>query len=205
VLVLAFAGAALIMRRAPTGAAPPATVATAAPPAAAPQAPEAPPAVAEEAPPPAPPATAEPPPAAAAAAPAANAEPEEVEPAKDERAAAWARLATGPRGAKTPVVKIAAKAVAKPTPKPVVAVKKTTPATIAAAGSGPCVMSVGSKPPADVWLDEKNLGRRTPLAAYHLACGDHKLVLKRADLDIYQMEMITVKPGAHFKKVYPLQ
>ena len=66
-------------------------------------------------------------------------------------------------------------------------------------------MSVGSRPPADVWIDEHSTGRRTPLVKYRVACGDHKLALKRADLDIYQMEIVTLREGAPFKKVYPLQ
>jgi serine/threonine-protein kinase len=213
-LLLAFAGAAVVSRRAPSEKAAPApaapTVAVSPAPAPAPAEPAPPvPAPAPEAvPPPAPPAAAPP----TAEAPAAQeASPAEDAPAADTRAAAWARLASGGRVKKPPpartapaAVKIAAApkpAAARPAPAPV---PKKVAAAAPAAG-GPCVMSVGSRPPADVWIDEKNLGRRTPLAAYHLACGDHKLVLKRADLDIYQMEMITLKAGAHFKKVYPLQ
>jgi hypothetical protein len=66
-------------------------------------------------------------------------------------------------------------------------------------------MTVGSKPAAEVWIDDRSVAKRTPLVSYRLACGDHKLVLKRADLDLYQMEMVTLRPGAAFKKVYPLQ
>jgi serine/threonine protein kinase len=72
-------------------------------------------------------------------------------------------------------------------------------------GSGPCSLTVGSRPPADVYIDEHSLGRRTPVIGYHLACGDHKLALKRADLDIYQMEIVTLRAGTPFKKSYPLQ
>jgi hypothetical protein len=76
---------------------------------------------------------------------------------------------------------------------------------LAAADGGPCVMTVGSRPPADVWLDDHSLGRRTPLVRFRTACGDHKLALKRTDLDLYQMEIVTLRAGAPFKKVYPLQ
>jgi hypothetical protein len=141
------------------------------------------------------------------------------------RAAAWARLATGngragaPRASATKAParaarpKIAGKKLASAAParpsapktnavaaKPMPA-KPTQPAPSAAA----CILSVGSKPPADVWIDERSLGRRTPLIKYKLACGDHKLALKRADLDLYQMEIVTLRAGAPFKKVYPLQ
>jgi eukaryotic-like serine/threonine-protein kinase len=152
--------------------------------------------------------------------------------AKSPRAAAWARLATGngragaPRALVTKAPtraakpKIAGKKLASATPakpsapktnavaaKPMTAKPPTTVAktTQPAPSAGACVLSVGSKPPADVWIDERSLGRRTPLIKYKLACGDHKLALKRADLDLYQMEVVTLRAGAPFKKVYPLQ
>jgi serine/threonine protein kinase len=77
----------------------------------------------------------------------------------------------------------------------------------AAAPSPPasCTMTVGSKPSADVWLDDHSLGHRTPLVRYKTACGDHKLALKRTDLDLYQMEIVTLRAGAPFKKSYPLR
>ena len=81
----------------------------------------------------------------------------------------------------------------------------TSSSTATSAGSGPCAITVGSHPAADVWIDEHSLGLRTPIIGYRLACGDHKLALKRTDLDIYQMEIITLREGEPFKKVYPLQ
>jgi serine/threonine-protein kinase len=87
------------------------------------------------------------------------------------------------------------------------AAKATPSATAGAKGpeAGACVMTVGSRPPADVWLDDRSLGRRTPLVSFRTACGDHKLALKRTDLDLYQMEVVTLRAGKPFKKVYPLQ
>jgi hypothetical protein len=98
-------------------------------------------------------------------------------------------------------------ATASPAPT---AVKRARPArspspAAAAAGDGTCVITVSSSPWAEVWLDEHNTGRRTPLSGYRLPCGDHKLVLKRNDLDIYQMEMITIRAGTPFRKSYPLR
>jgi serine/threonine-protein kinase len=155
---------------------------------------------------------------------------DDATPAKRGRASAWARLGAGSAraSAKTtskgkPKLASAAPAPAAKTPpaKAPVAkappVKATPPKTApaapakvaakqpAAAETGACVMSVGSKPPADVWLDDHSLGRRTPLVKYRTACGDHKLALKRTDLDLYQMEIVTLRAGAPFKKVYPLQ
>jgi hypothetical protein len=143
---------------------------------------------------------------------------------KGGRAAAWARLgASGGRAtakhrghgkiaSASPTKPAPSKTAAKATPaaKPAAGAKPATPKIAAApvkpaGASGPCVMSVGSRPPADVWLDDHSLGRRTPLVRFHTACGDHKLALKRADLDLYQMEIVTLRAGAPFKKVYPLQ
>ncbi len=132
---------------------------------------------------------------------------------KTPRAAAWVRLAAGNGRAGAPRAdatkgptrlakpKVAGKKIARAaTAKPATTVAKT-----AQPAAGACVLSVGSRPPADVWIDERSLGRRTPLIKYKLACGDHKLALNRADLDLYQMEVVTLRAGAPFKKVYPLQ
>jgi serine/threonine-protein kinase len=152
-------------------------------------------------------------PSAGNAAPAAPdaATGDDAEAAKPARAAAWAQLAAGnerdgaPRAGATKAhaakPKIAGKKIASVAPaKPSASPAKPTPPA-----AGACVLSVGSRPPADVWIDERSLGRRTPLIKYKLPCGDHKLALKRADLDLYQMEIVTLRAGAPFKKVYPLQ
>jgi hypothetical protein len=89
--------------------------------------------------------------------------------------------------------------------RPVARTAKAAPKAAAPGAPPMCVMSVGSRPAADVLIDERSIGKRTPVAKYKLPCGDHKLVLRRADLDIYQMEIITLRPGVPFKKVYPLQ
>jgi serine/threonine-protein kinase len=122
------------------------------------------------------------------------------------RASAWARLGgggerTSAKPARKTHGKVAAGSPSKsPAPKAVKVAAASAPGA-----SGPCVMSVGSRPPADIWLDDHSLGRRTPLVRYHTACGDHKLALKRTDLDLYQMEIVTLRAGSPFKKVYPLQ
>jgi serine/threonine-protein kinase len=170
--------------------------------------------------------------------------------AKRDRAAAWARLASGgtratskhararTRLASASPAKAAVPNAASPKPAvphaaspqpapaqsalapakgaPALAKGAPAPAKLAAAptkasskappaAAGACVMSIGSRPPADIWLDDHSLGRRTPLVRYRTACGDHKLALKRTDLDLYQMEIVTLRAGATFKKVYPLQ
>jgi serine/threonine-protein kinase len=86
-----------------------------------------------------------------------------------------------------------------------VALARTAAGTSTGIEGGACAITVASKPRADVWLDERNVGRRTPLTRFRVGCGDHKLVLRRDDLGLYQMELITVQPGAPFRKLYPLR
>ncbi|HEY2731432.1 MAG TPA: protein kinase [Polyangia bacterium] len=110
--------------------------------------------------------------------------------------------------ASKPAGATASKPAGVPPPKAVVATASKPASGVAVEGGKapvPCTISVGSTPPADVWLDDHNLGKRTPIVRYPAACGDHKLALKRDDLDLYQMEIVTLRAGAPFKKVYPLQ
>ncbi|HEV3033095.1 MAG TPA: protein kinase [Polyangia bacterium] len=112
--------------------------------------------------------------------------------------------ATPPR----PAVATASRPADATPPKAAVATEsKPAPSVAVESGKAPasCTISVGSTPPADVWLDDRSLGKRTPIVRYPAACGDHKLALKRDDLDLYQMEIVTLRAGAPFKKVYPLQ
>jgi serine/threonine-protein kinase len=78
-------------------------------------------------------------------------------------------------------------------------------ARAAGAGSGACTISVASSPPADIWLDNHKIGRRTPLDGYHVGCGTHELILNRDDLGLFRRETISVDAGAPFKKSYPLK
>jgi hypothetical protein len=110
--------------------------------------------------------------------------------------------------ASKPAGATASKPAGVPPPKAVVATASKPASGVAVEGGKapvPCTISVGSTPPADVWLDDHSLGKRTPIVRYPAACGDHKLALKRDDLDLYQMEIVTLRAGAPFKKVYPLQ
>jgi hypothetical protein len=71
-------------------------------------------------------------------------------------------------------------------------------------GSGDCTITIGSRPWAEVWIDGKNTSRHTPFADYKISCGKHKIVFKRADLNIDQTENITVSPGEKFKQAFSL-
>jgi len=124
---------------------------------------------------------------------------------KPEGAAASKPAITTPA---KPAAAMASKPAGATPPKAAAATESKPAPTVAGEGGkapAPCTISVGSTPPADVWLDDHSIGKRTPIVRYPAACGDHKLALKRDDLDLYQMEIVTLRAGAPFKKVYPLQ
>jgi hypothetical protein len=73
-----------------------------------------------------------------------------------------------------------------------------------AAGGGDCVVTLGSKPWAEVWVDGKNTGKMTPLVDFKVSCGRHKITFKNPELKIERNENITVRAGEKFKKVVPL-
>jgi serine/threonine protein kinase len=81
--------------------------------------------------------------------------------------------------------------------------KESAKAAEAAAGTE-CTITIGSRPWAEVWIDGKNTNKHTPFADYKIACGKHKIVFKRSDLNIDQTETINVSPGDKFKQSYSL-
>jgi hypothetical protein len=117
-------------------------------------------------------------------------------------AAVVAPAAAAPTPARAPAAPAPARAAAAPASAPARAV--AAPA-LAPPATGPCQLYVASHPPAELWLDGRNTGRRTPVSGLQVGCGDHRLVLKRDDLELYQMEMITVRSGTPFRKTYPLR
>ncbi|HEX3695981.1 MAG TPA: serine/threonine-protein kinase [Polyangia bacterium] len=70
--------------------------------------------------------------------------------------------------------------------------------------SGDCVITVGSRPWSEVWIDGKNTTKHTPIADLKVPCGRHRLGFKRPDLQIDRTESITVRSGEKFKQVYTL-
>jgi nucleoid-associated protein YgaU len=67
-----------------------------------------------------------------------------------------------------------------------------------------CVVSVASFPWADLWIDGKDTGQRTPVVHYPVSCGAHKLTLRRRDLKIDRSEQVTVAPGHELKQHYEI-
>ena len=90
----------------------------------------------------------------------------------------------------------------RPARKPVAAAEE--PAAAPAAAGGDCLMTVGSRPWAEVWIDGKNTQKLTPLVDYKVPCGKHKLTLKNSDVKVEKSEVLTVKAGEKFKKVFQL-
>jgi len=71
-------------------------------------------------------------------------------------------------------------------------------------GGEQCVASIGSKPWAEVAIDGKSTGKSTPLMDFSLACGKHRITFTNSDLMIERNEIIILKPGQRFKKIFPL-
>ena len=66
-------------------------------------------------------------------------------------------------------------------------------------------MTVGSFPWADLWIDGANTGLQTPVVDLPVACGPHRLEFKRRDLNVDQVEGVTVEEGHTFKRQIELQ
>ena len=67
-----------------------------------------------------------------------------------------------------------------------------------------CLLSVASFPWADLWIDGRDTGQRTPVVHYPVSCGTHKLALKRRDLRVDHAEQIMVAPGHELKQHFEL-
>jgi len=71
-------------------------------------------------------------------------------------------------------------------------------------GGEECVATIGSKPWAEVAIDGKPTGKNTPLVDFSLPCGKHRITFTNPDLMIERNEIIIVKAGQRFKKIFPL-
>jgi serine/threonine protein kinase len=67
-----------------------------------------------------------------------------------------------------------------------------------------CLLSIASFPWADLWIDGKDTGQRTPVVHYPVSCGVHKLALKRRDLRVDHTEQVMVAPGHELKQHYDI-
>jgi hypothetical protein len=67
-----------------------------------------------------------------------------------------------------------------------------------------CLLTVGSYPWAELWVDGINTGEHTPVVRQRLNCGAHKLELKRADLEVDQVENVVLEGGHEMKRHFDL-
>jgi serine/threonine-protein kinase len=74
----------------------------------------------------------------------------------------------------------------------------------AADGARDCLLSIASFPWADLWIDGKDTGQRTPVVHYPVSCGGHRLTLKRRDLKVERVEQVTVAPNHELKQSYEI-
>jgi hypothetical protein len=74
----------------------------------------------------------------------------------------------------------------------------------AASQARDCLLSVATFPWTELWIDGRDTGQRTPVVHYPIACGAHKLGLKRRDLKLDRVEQVTVAPGHELKQHYEL-
>ena len=92
-------------------------------------------------------------------------------------------------------------------PKPVRAEPSSVSGETARPESGGrerCMITIGAKPWAEVLVDGKNTGKITPLVDHELPCGKHRITFKNSELNIEKTEVISVKAGEKFKKVFQL-
>jgi serine/threonine protein kinase len=68
------------------------------------------------------------------------------------------------------------------------------------AGGGVCMVTLGSKPWAQVWIDGKDTGKVTPLVDYKIPCGKHTVTFKNPEIPIEKSESLTIKAGEKLKK-----
>jgi hypothetical protein len=67
-----------------------------------------------------------------------------------------------------------------------------------------CLISIGSHPWSEVWIDGKSTGRHTPLVNYKVPCGRRTLTLRNADLALAKSVIVTLKPRSRLRKVFRL-
>ena len=84
--------------------------------------------------------------------------------------------------------------------------KRVAPAAAprAAGGAKDCLVTIGSFPWAELWIDGKDVGQPTPVVRLPISCGTHKLRFKRDNPEIDQVESISVTAGQELKKNFRL-
>ena len=85
----------------------------------------------------------------------------------------------------------------------VVAAGQAFKKTVDLAPRSACVVTLGSRPWSEVWIDGRRAGV-TPLVEYQLACGKHEVLFRSNDAKVERREDIVVQNGQPLKKVVAL-
>jgi len=95
--------------------------------------------------------------------------------------------------------------VTKRAARPVLGAKARAPAPVVAAPAAKdCLLTIGSVPWAELWIDGKDVGQPTPVVHLPVTCGAHKLRFKRSSPEIDHVESINVSAGRELKKNFDL-
>ena len=117
---------------------------------------------------------------------------------------AAARFPASAEPAMTPIPPAATEALGpwsdSPAPPPAPDQSASPPAP--AAPERACIISIGSQPWSEVWIDGKSTGRHTPLMGYRVPCGRHTLTLKNAELAVAKSTVVTLNPRSRLKRIF---
>jgi hypothetical protein len=67
-----------------------------------------------------------------------------------------------------------------------------------------CSVTLESRPWAQVWIDGRNTGQRTPLRDHAVPCGRHTITLKNPELQVELSQRVTLRPGQPHKRMLQL-
>jgi tRNA A-37 threonylcarbamoyl transferase component Bud32 len=68
-----------------------------------------------------------------------------------------------------------------------------------------CLLTIGSVPWAELWIDGKDVGQPTPVVHLPVTCGLHKLRFKRTSPEIDHLESIKATAGQELKRNFTLE
>jgi eukaryotic-like serine/threonine-protein kinase len=113
-----------------------------------------------------------------------------------------------PQAPPTPAPPAPREPAPRPAPPPAVAESPaaTPPAAAPAAtrDRGVCLVTIGSRPWAEVWVDGRNTGKLTPLVGHKVACGRRKIRLWNPELNLEKTENVILRSSEPFKKIFQL-
>jgi hypothetical protein len=69
------------------------------------------------------------------------------------------------------------------------------PSSATGAPAAACLLSLTEHAGAEIWLDQRNTGKKTPIDALELTCGIHELALRRPDGSVAVLDSVELRPG----------